>query len=120
MARVTSGDVLSGGFEADLTTAEVDAIIEDAHLLVSDDLADSGYSAGRKDAIEKYLVRHLIRFEPDRQFEEGRDESTRIKYSGSFDEEGLKATAPGQTVLQYDKDGHLSLGTAPQAGFEVF
>lgn len=120
MARVTPSDVLSGGFEADLTDAEVSDVIDDAHLFVSDDLADSGYSADRKDAIEKYLARHLIRFEPDRQFEEGRDESTRIKYSGAFDEEGLKATAPGQTVLQYDTDGYLDLGTAPQADFEVF
>lgn len=119
MARITPSDVLDGGFSADMTDAEVGEVLDDAHHLVEERLGSTGYSANRLDKIEKYLTRHLIRFEPDRQVQSGKGASTRLDFSGNFDHEGLRATSPGQTVLLLDEENALG-SSDDRADFEVF
>lgn len=119
MARITPDDVLDGGFETDLSTQEVGEVLDDAHLLVEERLGSAGYTDARLDKIEKYLTRHLIRFEPDRQIESGQGASTRLSFSGNFDHEGLQATSPGQTVLLLDEESALG-SSDDRADFEVY
>lgn len=120
MVRISDTDVTDGGFSTDLSPAEVSDRIADAHHLVASRLEGStDYDAERLDLIEKYLTRHLIRFEADRQIQSGQGASTSLDYSGAFDEEGLRATAPGQTALMLDDENALGDSRA-QADFEVF
>lgn len=120
MARITTSDVLDGGFSADeMTTSEVEAVLADAHHLVSARVEGAGYSSDRIDKIEKYLTRHLIRAEPDRQVESATGASTQLEFSGDFEYEGLRRTSPGQTVMLLDEQNLLGDSTK-QADFEVF
>lgn len=120
MVRISDDDVTDGGFDTDLDPEEVSDRVADAHHIVSERLEGRGlYSSDRLDLIEKYLTRHLIRFEADRQVQTGQGASTRLQFSGAFDEEGLRATAPGQTALMLDEENALG-DSRDQAQFEVF
>ncbi len=126
MPRITVSDVRDA-IETSLPDSEIASYIEDAALEVTERhaaAADVEYSDQRLERLEKYLAAHLIRFLRERQEEQttvghGSARYTR-EFSGAFGE-GLRATAPGQTVLALDRDGlfadDLDSRTSTRSGY---
>lgn len=105
MARVTPADVRLI-FPTDLSDAELQAFIDTAHLLINEELADSGLTEERLTEIELYLSAHLAALADPRKKSEmiaGEWQFTNTGETGM----GLTSTHYGQTVLLLDTSGIL-------------
>lgn len=101
-----SVDAVLSGFDTTLDEPAVRNVIDDAGVLLRQAYDDGELADETDTTIWKYLVRHLIRFEPDRQETSKQLGSASVSYSGDFGSK-LHATSPGQTALQLDPDGRL-------------
>lgn len=108
-ARISASDVTGGGFSTGLTNSAIEEHIATAHDLVEDELAGKGMDENRLARIELYLTRHLIRFFAERQVDSESGGPLTRSYSGAFDHESLRATAPGQQALMLDKSNTLGV-----------
>jgi hypothetical protein len=102
MARVTAEQVLA----IIDTDADVDAAIETANLVVTEELGDAGLSDDRLTAIEKYLAAHLITVTDPREAQVGLGASS-FRFDGQTGM-NLDGSRFGQTVKFLDSSGILA------------
>lgn len=102
MARPGESAVTTG-FSTTLGTEAVEATIDDAEVLLRKAYGADELEDGTETTMWKYLTRHLIRFEPDRQQESKGLGAAQVTYSGDFGEM-LRATSPGQMVMMLDDE----------------
>lgn len=121
MSRVDPSDVKGGGFQTTLSEGEITERIEEANLIVSEELEDTDQSEDRLELIEKYVTRALIVFDNtrDRQASEQQVGNARKSFAGDLSGEFLNGTTPGQTAVGLDKSGKLADMAKPTATIDV-
>lgn len=91
----------------DFPNSRLEIFIEDAHLLVVENLADKGLSVARLELVERWLTAHLV----TQLIERGGLTSSEVDnasetYGGSKDS-GLASTRFGQQAIVFDTSGTL-------------
>lgn len=105
MARINVGD-LRAVYETTLEDYQLQAFVDDANLLVTEELAGAGLSDERLAAIEKYLAAHMA------SLRDPRYQSENIAGEWSYTVQGktgmnLDATFYGQQAKLLDTSGTL-------------
>ncbi len=110
-ARISTSDVLGGGFTTELESDDVEEYVIKAHSHVDNVLKGHGLNDKKLALIELDLARHLIQFGPERQVDsEGAGPSSR-DYSGEFSGPALQATTWGQSAMDRDPTDRLGRTT---------
>lgn len=117
-ARVDA-DAVKEIFDTDLTDAQMNAFINTANNLVTEELGNAGLSADRLTEIEKYLSAHFAALR-DPRFAQEAIGDYRYQVQGKT-EIGLDSTYYGQQAKLLDSSGILSTlnMTRRQAVLEV-
>ncbi|ELZ48985.1 hypothetical protein C464_06225 [Halorubrum coriense DSM 10284] len=107
---------------AQLANSQIETVgLDPAHLVVTEDLADTGQSEDRLGLIERYLAGHNILSSGIDDLRQTTRESTDREaktYAGDFGE-ALRSTTLGQKAISMDKSGTLANAAKPTASIHV-
>lgn len=93
-----------------LTDAMIDGFIEDAALIVEEELASAGMTEARLELIERYLAAHMITVLTERGgLTSSEVDGSKDTYSSFKDGAGLTMTRYGQMAIGFDSSGRLKL-----------
>ena len=116
MALVTSDEVKEI-IDVD-TTLILTPFIGIAHLIVDENLVDSGYTAARLKEIERWLSAHFVAIR-DKRISDEKIGEVAVSYDRAGLGKGLEATTYGQQALMLDSSG-LLMQVSGSASLEVF
>lgn len=107
---------------AQLADAQIETVgLDPAHLVVEEDLADTGQSDDRLALIERYLAGHNILASGIDDLRQTTRESTDREsktYAGDFGE-AMRSTTLGQKAISMDQSGTLADAAKPTASIVV-